>query len=277
MSFVSRSEPKLGTCLSRCEKRALSHEARKLLGRSGRATGRHIRRKAASCADCSDSMRHPRAFTLSFGCSMSRTASSCRVAEIPTARAWLLRCKRDSPSSTRQPLAAFSDTDFRARRKTSRFQCLCFSYSSRDHRSQDCGELPPLHLDGRIFAHNGVIGEPAVLERHLGADASRVRGDTDSERYFALVAKEIRAHQGDVRAGSPRRCAGSSHIFPRLDQLLAREPRRTLGVSLSRDRWPVRFGKRVWRTQRKTSAEAREPELTRPLGTPRRTPLRRSS
>ena len=39
------------------------------------------------------------------------------------------------------------------------------------------------------------------LERHLGEARALVQGDTDSERYFALISKEIDLHGGDVRAG----------------------------------------------------------------------------
>ncbi|WP_312721332.1 class II glutamine amidotransferase [Mobilicoccus sp.] len=59
----------------------------------------------------------------------------------------------------------------------------------------------PFTLDGRIFAHNGVVGDLPRLERHLGHDMSLVRGDTDSERLFALVTREIRRAEGDVGAG----------------------------------------------------------------------------
>lgn len=58
----------------------------------------------------------------------------------------------------------------------------------------------PFELDGRLFAHNGAIRDVARVEQHLGADMATVRGDTDSERLFALVTREIRAC-GDVEEG----------------------------------------------------------------------------
>ncbi len=58
----------------------------------------------------------------------------------------------------------------------------------------------PFELDGRLFAHNGGVGDLAVLEDHLGDDLAAVRGETDSERIFALITREVR-RPGDVSAG----------------------------------------------------------------------------
>ncbi|MCK9920831.1 class II glutamine amidotransferase [Frankia sp. AgPm24] len=59
----------------------------------------------------------------------------------------------------------------------------------------------PFVRDGRIFAHNGVIEGLRQLEDELGAAGLGVAGDTDSERYFALITREIARHDGDVGAG----------------------------------------------------------------------------
>lgn len=59
----------------------------------------------------------------------------------------------------------------------------------------------PFSLDGRAFAHNGVISDLQTLDRKLGGDDALVRGTTDSERFFALMTLAIREHDGDVRAG----------------------------------------------------------------------------
>ncbi|WP_377272977.1 class II glutamine amidotransferase [Peterkaempfera sp. SMS 1(5)a] len=59
----------------------------------------------------------------------------------------------------------------------------------------------PFEQDGRLFAHNGVIEGLDALDAHLGEDLSLVQGDTDSERFFALITRETRAHGGDVAAG----------------------------------------------------------------------------
>jgi glutamine amidotransferase len=59
----------------------------------------------------------------------------------------------------------------------------------------------PFQQDGRLFAHNGVIEGLAALEAELGDARRLVLGDTDSERFFALITREIVAHGGDVGAG----------------------------------------------------------------------------
>ncbi|GAC1318183.1 MAG: class II glutamine amidotransferase [Thermoleophilaceae bacterium] len=59
----------------------------------------------------------------------------------------------------------------------------------------------PFEQNERIFAQNGVIEDMATLEAELGDYRDLVAGDTDSERFFALVTKEIEARGGDVGAG----------------------------------------------------------------------------
>ncbi|MCM3882407.1 class II glutamine amidotransferase [Frankia sp. R82] len=59
----------------------------------------------------------------------------------------------------------------------------------------------PFVRDNRIFAHNGVIEGLQSLDAELGAAGLHVAGDTDSERYFALITREIDRHGGDVGAG----------------------------------------------------------------------------
>jgi predicted glutamine amidotransferase len=58
----------------------------------------------------------------------------------------------------------------------------------------------PFEQLGRLFAHNGVIEDLEALERELGDDLRHVAGDTDSERYFALITREIE-RAGDVGEG----------------------------------------------------------------------------
>jgi glutamine amidotransferase len=59
----------------------------------------------------------------------------------------------------------------------------------------------PFTMDGRIFAHNGAIAELERLEGELGDAIRLVKGDTDSERIFALITTRIAAAGGDVAAG----------------------------------------------------------------------------
>jgi glutamine amidotransferase len=59
----------------------------------------------------------------------------------------------------------------------------------------------PFLQDGRVFAHNGVVGDLERLEHRLVEHLAMVSGETDSERVFALITLCIRQAGGDVRAG----------------------------------------------------------------------------
>ena len=48
----------------------------------------------------------------------------------------------------------------------------------------------PFLQAGRLFGHNGVFEGLGELEEHLGSDRALVHGDTDSERFFALITRE---------------------------------------------------------------------------------------
>jgi predicted glutamine amidotransferase len=108
--------------------------------------------------------------------------------------------ERGNPVVEKQPMAAWSDDAFasEARRRSS----STFVAHVRQATSGGLTEANthPFAMDGRLFAHNGAITEVGRLEEHLGADLDRVHGETDSERIFALVSREIE-RAGDVRTG----------------------------------------------------------------------------
>ncbi|GAA1535682.1 class II glutamine amidotransferase [Microbacterium ginsengiterrae] len=63
----------------------------------------------------------------------------------------------------------------------------------------------PFTDGGHAFAHNGHIAPIAHLEAQLTPDSrERLRGDTDSERYFQLVLQCIREADGDEERGVTR-------------------------------------------------------------------------
>jgi len=72
----------------------------------------------------------------------------------------------------------------------------------------------PFEQRRRLFAHNGVIEDLPALEAHLGEDLPLVKGDTDSERFFALITREIAASDGDVRAGITAACRWVAATLP---------------------------------------------------------------
>jgi glutamine amidotransferase len=105
------------------------------------------------------------------------------------------------PCVAKQPLAAYGDEEFarEARELCSRTFVAHIRYATTG------AVLPvnthPFEQRGRLFAHNGVVGDLERLERELGEDGALVQGDTDSERLFALITRETARHDGDVDAG----------------------------------------------------------------------------
>ncbi len=141
-----------------------------------------------------------------------------------------------TPQLRKQPIAAYSDADFgrEAREISSRTFVAHIRFASTG--SLLLRNTHPFEQDGRLFAHNGVIEELAVLEDHLGEDLRLVKGDTDSERLFALITREIAARDGDVGEGIARRLrVGRGEPAGVRDQLRARHGRRCVGASLSGD------------------------------------------
>ena len=103
----------------------------------------------------------------------------------------------------KEPVAAWQDSEFatEAHDVTATTFIAHVRYASTG--ALDLANTHPFLQDGRIFAHNGVVeGLPALDERlkELGA-ADLVKGQTDSERVFALITAAVRANGGDVGAG----------------------------------------------------------------------------
>jgi glutamine amidotransferase len=99
------------------------------------------------------------------------------------------------------PISAFNDAAFahEARRERSRTFLAHIRFASTG--ALTLANTHPFEQEGRLFAHNGVLGGLSRLEAKLGEDRALVEGETDSERLFALITREIRRHDGDVRAG----------------------------------------------------------------------------
>jgi glutamine amidotransferase len=117
------------------------------------------------------------------------------------------------PVLDKQPEPAFSDPEFirEARQVESSSFVAHVRWATAGGRTVQ--NTHPFVMDGRVMAHNGGFGELAQLDTELGSYARLVLGDTDSERYFALITKETDAHGGDVGAGIT---AAASWIAERL-------------------------------------------------------------
>jgi predicted glutamine amidotransferase len=106
-----------------------------------------------------------------------------------------------APVVDKQPEPAFSDKEFihEAKRAESSTFVAHIRWATAGGRTM--ANTHPFTMNGRIMAHNGGLGELPRLEEELGSYRSLVQGDTDSERYFALITKETDARGGDVGAG----------------------------------------------------------------------------
>lgn len=136
------------------------------------------------------------------------------------------------PELFKQPLAADRDADFahEARDLESTTFVAHVRYASEGGIA--LRNTHPFAMDGRILAHNGALGDLPQLQAHLGDDLALVEGDTDSERLFALVTREIRAC-GDVTEG----------LVTAIDWVVEHLPVYALNVVLSTPDsvWAVRY------------------------------------
>jgi len=98
----------------------------------------------------------------------------------------------------KRPVAAYQDAEFaREAREVSGTTFLAHvRYASTGGLRVE--NTHPFLQDGRLFAHNGVVTDLDRLDEKLGdVLGSLVRGDTDSERVFALITAYAR-RDGDV-------------------------------------------------------------------------------
>jgi glutamine amidotransferase len=104
------------------------------------------------------------------------------------------------PVIDKDPLPAYEDRRFAeaAHKLCSRTSVAHVRYASGSPVTLQ--NTHPFEEQGRLFAHNGVVEDMPALEAELGGEISMVHGDTDSERYFALVTREI-ARSGDIGEG----------------------------------------------------------------------------
>jgi predicted glutamine amidotransferase len=121
-----------------------------------------------------------------------------------------------APHVSKQAIAAYGDAEFgrEAREISSSTFLAHIRFASTG--ALEVQNTHPFELNGRLFAHNGVIEGLPTLEAHLGDARRLVKGDTDSERYFALITREIAARDGDVAAGIQAACAWIAANLPLL-------------------------------------------------------------
>jgi predicted glutamine amidotransferase len=106
-----------------------------------------------------------------------------------------------TPRVDKAPIAAYQDQQF-AQEAKERISCTFIAhirYASTGGLRPD--NTHPFQQRGRLFAHNGVIADLPRLEAELGDYLPLVHGETDSERFFALITRHTDDHGGDIAAG----------------------------------------------------------------------------
>jgi predicted glutamine amidotransferase len=117
------------------------------------------------------------------------------------------------PVVYKRPLAAYEDHEFacKAREVRSRTFIAHVRYASTGELTPE--NTHPFEQRHRLFAHNGVIEDLPRLDEELGDARSLVHGETDSERYFALITREIE-RDGDVGAAIERATSWIAENLP---------------------------------------------------------------
>jgi glutamine amidotransferase len=105
------------------------------------------------------------------------------------------------PVIDKQPEPAFADGEFAREAKQARSATFVAHVRYATAGGRTLANTHPFTMRGRIMAHNGGFGGLDRLEEQLGSYLDLVQGDTDSERYFALITQQIDAHGGDVASG----------------------------------------------------------------------------
>ena len=106
-----------------------------------------------------------------------------------------------APVLDKQPEPAFEDEAFIHAAKQAQSSTFVAHVRWATAGGRTALNTHPFAMHGRIMAHNGGFGELPRLDEQLGHYASLVAGDTDSERYFALITQQADVHGGDVGAG----------------------------------------------------------------------------
>jgi glutamine amidotransferase len=131
------------------------------------------------------------------------------------------------------PVAAYEDRAFAQEAKQVESATFLAHIRFASTGAVELRNTHPFVQAGRLFAHNGVIEGLDELDTELGEDRAMVHGDTDSERFFALISREIAACSGDVGAGIER----AAHWVARHLPLYALN----LVITTPRELWALRY------------------------------------
>jgi predicted glutamine amidotransferase len=119
-----------------------------------------------------------------------------------------------TPELDKRAVAAYADEEFayEAREESSTTFVAHVRYATVGGLKEV--NTHPFEQNGRVFAHNGHIDGLPRLERELGPYMRLVKGDTDSERVFALITRELERHDdpNEAIAAAVRWCAANLEV-----------------------------------------------------------------
>src|SRR5947209_11053625 len=101
------------------------------------------------------------------------------------------------PVVSKRPLAAYEDHEFARAAQEVRSRVFIAHVRYASSGAVSLANTHPFEQHDRLFAHNGVVGDLDALDDELGDALALVHGQTDSERLFALITREIE-RAGDV-------------------------------------------------------------------------------
>lgn len=105
------------------------------------------------------------------------------------------------PVLDKQPEPAYADAEFSHEARLAESATFVAHVRLATAGGRAAANTHPFAMRGRIMAHNGGFGEMSRIEPELGPYRELVHGETDSERYFALITRCTDEHGGDVAAG----------------------------------------------------------------------------
>lgn len=104
------------------------------------------------------------------------------------------------PVLHRSPRPAYEDPGFAAEAKEVESTTFLAHVRYASTGEVALENTQPFEQERRLLAHNGVVGDLAKLEHALGDSRTLVHGQTDSERVFALITREIDRNGEDISA-----------------------------------------------------------------------------
>lgn len=106
-----------------------------------------------------------------------------------------------TPHLRKQAEPAFRDRDFAAEAKAVDSATVITHIRAATTGATSPDNCHPFLMEGRLMAQNGGFGDLPAVDRELGSDLGLVRGQTDSERFSALIARFTTSNDGDVTKG----------------------------------------------------------------------------